>query len=373
METTEEKIAALHGSGKKVCLVCTGAGAGCQNLISQIPGASNTLLECFFPYSKEALGDFLGVEPEKFASEDTALRMAARAWRRATEIVARQGGDVREAVGVAVTGVIATSRPLRGEHRVFIAARTDEGFHFSQVTFLKDDKNLSALGRIREGEICDVLALNMILYCAKIPQIVIPGVSLRSLYLALTGDGVVQSPEEVKQDPKISVIHPDKHVLFEGSFKPLHFGHERIAREVERLTGKQVVYVITNKHPDKGGITEAEIETRTAQFQWLSPVMVTESLKLFVDKAKVFPGFSFLVGVDTLKRILDPKYEVPVEDVLKTFEECQTHFFVANRHGEEGLLRLETILENIPSRYRRMFTQVATVANVSSSALRQKV
>ena len=294
MKTTEEKILALHKSSKKVCLVCTGAGVGCQNLISQVPGASNTLLECFLPYSKEALVDFLGYEPEKFASEDTALRMAARAWRRATEIIARRSGNVQEAIGVGVTAAIATNRPLKGEHRVFIAIRSFEGFELLNVVFMKNPDGLSALGRIREGEICDLLTLNMILHSARIPQIVIPDISLKSEYLAIQEGGVVPSPKLVKTNPRINDLQPDKHVLFEGSFKPLHFGHERIAREVETLTGKQVVYVITDKHPDKGDVQDCELETRIEQFQWLSPVMVTQSLKLFVDKAKAFPGFSLL-------------------------------------------------------------------------------
>ena len=54
----KRKVEMLHSSRTKVCLVATGAGSGCQNLISPVVGASSTLLECFLPYSREALADF---------------------------------------------------------------------------------------------------------------------------------------------------------------------------------------------------------------------------------------------------------------------------------------------------------------------------
>ena len=374
MNTIEEKIAALHAEKTKVCLVCTGAGAGCQNLLSQVPGASGTILESSFPYSKEALTDFLGFEPEKFASEETALRMAAKAWRRATEIVARQGGDVRDAVGIGATAVIATNRALRGEHRIFIAARTERQFYVAHVGFAKNKDNLSVLGRIREGKLCDLLTLNMILYCAGVDQLLIPKKALYGEDICGRGPKVILRPQIVVQDPQTLSLDQSKHVLFEGSFNPLHFGHERIAKEVEALTGKKVVYVITNNHPDKGGIGEDELRKRLDQFEYLAPVLATDGLRLYVDKVKAYPGFSFIIGADTLRRILDPKYGVSAEGVLNTFKECRAHFFVANRPVEEGTVTLDALLRDvIPLQFHGMFTQIATMAKISSTTIRGPV
>jgi nicotinamide mononucleotide (NMN) deamidase PncC len=378
METIEDKIAALHAGKLKVCLVCTGAGAGTQNLIAQVPGASNTLLECLFPYSKESLSDFLGAEPEKFASEETAMKMAARAWRRGQELVVRQGGDVRDAVGVAVTAVIATSRPLHGEHRVYIAARTEEEFFISHVVFAKREDGLSALGRKREGELCDILTLNMLLRLAGIEPVIVP-------------EDITFSPCQVENQLEIdeakhcfieedgviadlSSLDLDDHLLFAGSFNPLHFGHEKIAAEVESLTGKRVVYMITNSHPDKGGVGSKELLGRVAQFQYLAPVLVTNNLPLYLDKARTFPGFGFIIGADTLSRLIDPKYyTTTVGEMLGELQDLGVHFYVAGRHEGGEIMNLNTLRDTIPSPFWGLFTQLTTVIEVSSTTIRGTV
>ncbi len=375
MKTIEDKIAALHAGRLKVCLVCTGAGAGTQNLIAQVPGASNTLLECLFPYSKESLADFLGAEPEKFASEETAMKMAARAWRRGQELVVRQGGDVRDVVGLAVTAVIATNRSLRGEHRVFIAARTAGGFFVSHAGFAKGEDGLSVLGRKREGELCDILTLNMLLYLAGIEPVNVPEdvtLSPRQVEYRLEIDEAKYCFVEVDGTPaELSSLDPSKHVLFPGSFRPLHFGHEKIATEVESLAGKKVVYMITNCHPDKGEIEREELLGRLDQFRYVAPVLVTNDLSLCLDKARAFPGFSFIIGADTLKRLLDPKYyTTTVEEVLDELQQLGVHFYVAGRHEGGEVVDLETLRDIIPTPFWGLFTQLATVIQVSSTDIR---
>lgn len=57
-----------------------------------VPGASGTVLEAVVPYSRRALADFLGREPVKFVSEDTARDLALHAYRRAV----RQPQKARE-------------------------------------------------------------------------------------------------------------------------------------------------------------------------------------------------------------------------------------------------------------------------------------
>jgi len=48
-----------------------------------VPGASGTVLEAVVPYSRASLTDFLGREPAKYVSADTARDLALQAYRRA--------------------------------------------------------------------------------------------------------------------------------------------------------------------------------------------------------------------------------------------------------------------------------------------------
>jgi hypothetical protein len=69
-------------------------------------------------------------------------------------------------------------------------------------------------------------------------------------------------------------------------------------------------------HPDKGTLPLSEVQRRVAQFAGGTSstpavgapyaVALTRAA-LFTQKARLFPGCAFVVGVDTARRILDPK------------------------------------------------------------------
>ena len=311
--TLTESIATFHAGKTLVYIACAGAGAGCQNILSRVPGASNTILECLFPYSNEALADFLGERPGKSASLQTAINMATRAWLRGRDLARKRGADPDRVVGLGLTAVVATNRALRGEHRVFIARRSSAGLFSLQAFFGKNAQGLSVLGRERECDLCDIFAVNMLLDHAGIAQVSFPTAALKSDdILDREGEGTLRireyvSPESPKeaagnnvvvmpdgQKVPVATLSPSQYVLFPGSFNPLHSGHEQIAGEVTQSTGKTVVYTINLDHPVKGSLTDEESECRVKQFEWRAPVLITRGLPLFLDKAEAFPGFSFI-------------------------------------------------------------------------------
>mmetsp|Transcript_26781 Transcript_26781/g.48264 ORF Transcript_26781/g.48264 Transcript_26781/m.48264 type:complete len:190 (-) Transcript_26781:1516-2085(-) len=98
-------------------------------------------------------------------------------------------------------------------------------------------------------------------------------------------------------------------VVLSGSFNPLHIAHIELARRAANLVGADdFLFELAIKNADKGSISEAELNSRIAQFEALNlPLIVTEST-LFKQKLKHFQNCYFVMGYDTVIRVLDPVY-----------------------------------------------------------------
>ena len=95
--------------------------------------------------------------------------------------------------------------------------------------------------------------------------------------------------------------------IFPGSFNPLHDGHRQMTAVAQKLLGLTVEFAISIENVDKPALTRQEVLRRAAQFEPEQAVWVVAAAT-FVELATLFPDTTFLVGVDTLVRIADPKY-----------------------------------------------------------------
>ena len=96
-------------------------------------------------------------------------------------------------------------------------------------------------------------------------------------------------------------------VIFPGSFNPLHVGHREIARIAANLIGSPVYYEIAIDNVDKPSLTARQLLERLDQFDETETVAITGATK-FDQKAALFPGTIFAVGIDTLIRIGSTAY-----------------------------------------------------------------
>ncbi|KAJ1439653.1 hypothetical protein B484DRAFT_443888 [Ochromonadaceae sp. CCMP2298] len=126
------------------------------------------------------------------------------------------------------------------------------------------------------------------------------------------------------------VVVPPGSLVYPGSFNPLHEGHLALVRaEVQRLEAAHcgsepfrpplVVFEMSALNADKPPIAREEVERRLRQFDASEnplfdqmhvrnfAVSVT-SAPLFAKKARIFAGCTFLMGADTMVRLLDTKY-----------------------------------------------------------------
>ena len=384
MKTLAEKITALHASPIMMYVATTGAGAGCQNILSSVPGASKTLLECLFPYSNEALVEFLGEIPAQFASKETAIKMAKKAWERGVKLASKRGMDPAVIIGLGLTAVVGTNRPLKGDHRVFAAVWRNTGVFAVRLKFEKGSDGFSLIGREKECFLSDLAAVNLLLFAAGIEQeqfewqgILEGDICRRNGNMAVLNPRsdmrtVVYMPDGQEVSP--DALSPDKHFLFCGSFNPLHDGHKVIAREVAAKTGKQVVYILNADHPIKGSLSDADIKNRVSQFAWFAPILVSRRTSLYIEMAEAFPGFDFVLGADALRNMLDPKYyNFSIVEMLRRFKRLGTGFYVARRDQGSGIVSPKEVISSIAEDYRAMFHELDSLSSLSSTKLRAGV
>ena len=91
-----------------------------------------------------------------------------------------------------------------------------------------------------------------------------------------------------------------------GSFHPLHFGHEQLRAAAERRLGGPVYYEMSIRNVDKPPLDFLSIDRRRAQFTRRAAGL--DRRPDVCRKGGRFAGTSFVVGVDTAERIVEPRY-----------------------------------------------------------------
>jgi hypothetical protein len=109
-----------------------------------------------------------------------------------------------------------------------------------------------------------------------------------------------------------------------------------------KITGKPTLLELSVSNVDKPQLDYISIKERldsiaAANASYIAGTQLTAA-PLFAMKARLFPGRTFLVGMDTINRIADPKYYTTpfaFAGAVETFDECFTKFLVFNRLGVE--------------------------------------
>lgn len=364
------RVADLWAQKVKVYVSATGGGAGLQDLLWSVPGASAALLGANFPYSQEDFRAFVGENWSQVGSgacsQDAAVALAQSAYLHAQRLQAARGDLKTPVVGLGLTCALATSRVLRGGTRAHAAVRFGDSLYAAEVQMKQ-----GVLSREDEGRVCDALGLRLLLHAAGLPPVTVHGDSFDAVGVDLKAPEVrgLKGPLLIK--PSGTVTYPmnlQDTILFPGSFNPLTFGHEAIAKAVSALTKKPVVFEITAKNVDKEHGTLESIAPRALQFRGRWHVVLRDDAALFIDKARAHPGVSFALGADTAARLLAPAYYNGDPDLLRKimgeFLSLGTTFYVFDRGDLAGV-------DWIPEAYRPLFQHVQGRWDISSSAVRE--
>ena len=163
------------------------------------------------------------------------------------------------------------------------------------------------------------------------------------------------------QQGKISTLNSPKDspkLIFSGSFNPLHSGHTAMQRIAENFCQEKLYFEVPIQNADKPALSYYEIQKILKQFPDRN--LILSNAATFVEKAKIFPGCTFVIGSDTLIRILDNKFYGSKEDMnhaFKIFLSNKNSFLVFGRKVNESFLTLKQV--NIPQDVQGIFTPVA--------------
>src|SRR5207245_3680180 len=190
---------------------------------------------------------------------------------------------------------------------------------------------------------------------AVVPEMGVAAVDAIDRLLAGELDRVTVQP-----DGQMLLSAPQPLLLFPGSFNPLHEGHMLLARVAEELRQQPLAFEISVTNVDKPPLAGETVRHRLAQFAWKSPVELTRA-PTFVEKSRLFPGATFVVGADTAERLVAPKYygddELQVHVAHEEIDNSGSSFLVAVRIDAAGRVRaLDDI--PVPRRYADLFTEI---------------
>jgi len=307
----QQLISTLHGSGRKAALAITGGGSGAVGELLRVPGGSRLLIEAQVPYDALALATFLGFAPAQACSSDTAIAMAQTARARAARLVPA-GADL---VGLGATAALVSDRPRKGEHRFHIAFANSAGIAHCTCVMAKGRRDRAA----EEDLVSRAIVLWLARACgiaAPSPSrlldadehyaetVVAPGAAVDTIDQLLAGE---LDRLTVQPDGQMMLSAPQPFVLFPGSFNPMHEGHVLLARVAEELRQQPLAFEISVTNVDKPPLAGETVRHRLAQFAWRSPVELTRA-PTFLDKSRLFPSTTFVIGADTAERLVAPKY-----------------------------------------------------------------
>ncbi|KAL0487920.1 hypothetical protein AKO1_015190 [Acrasis kona] len=433
-QTITNIIQHIHQNGKrKLVLFCTGAGSTCSSWLLSVSGASRTILESTVPYSYKATEHILGSLPKNFVSTETAIGLAKKAYDRAIylnfqtalnpsneSIVGTFVERAQEVIGVGCTAAIVTDRDRKGKNHAYVGVYSNSGCSTFELVMNKgfrsrqEEENMvsSLILKAIAQSVVEVGSPILTEYEEHFKSLLVeeesvvthiheePGANIQTffsqptktsaLYYNLNGK-VVELGDEVNvlfersrsQDANDDFVR----LVYSGSFNPAHDAHfllmKTAAKIIEERYNKKVacLYDLGIKNADKGDLDIDVVKSqRLSSFPNLDEVSVLLTrVPLFLNKAKLFPSAWFVVGIDTVVRLVDKKYynnsESDLIDALATFLSLRTKFVVGGRVVDQKFQTLSDVKHMIPRGFENLFIEVTEDEfrlDLSSTEIRNK-
>jgi len=404
-----------NASSTKFILSTTGGGMAAIPWIFSLPGASQCAMEANVPYGQVSLEKAVKKEITSFCSQDTAYTMSTTALEKVAGDFLKEYKDFQmfvktNFVGIGCTCALVSTEPKKGSHRCHVATASCDGFvTFFYVEFVKGTRSRKEEDWVASAILVDALSAAVTKTHSSLSfseKYLLEGESVKiasqvedvddlfenllnkkSKYILClrSEDGGLKFYEDVSLPPG-TLVYP-------GSYNPVHEGHVKLANAAMQFCSEQqqqhlLVFEISVENVDKSALTKEEILRRVnclyemvTGFESSYGVVITSAPK-FSDKSLYFPLSTFVIGADTLSRILDHRYYGTRFDIvasLSVIKERGCRFIVGGRVDEANSFQnLTTIMEShvewLPSSLgTTMFREISSFRiDISSTELRLK-
>jgi nicotinic acid mononucleotide adenylyltransferase len=378
-----------RSGGFKFSIAVAGGGSSGINALMTVPGASATVLNAQIPYAREAFDRYIAPQspPEKYASAEAASKLARAALNDARSLV----HNVDWPVGVGLAAALVSASPRRGPHHAFLCMETEWSSVAFSIDLIKDIRT-----RSEEEDVCGALLVRAISClslqldpssgCREVTDVllrndeqVVISVEMKSAPI----ERLLTSPSNVNSilfdDSKFSVDPNIRScVIFPGSFNPAHAGHEAMIEAAQKMGHSTVILELSVANVDKPSLELHEVHRRVSALKG-HKVIVTQAPR-FAQKISLFSQVTFLVGLDTAERLLDPQYsggdEARMLTDLRQMQSKGIRFIVADRVGRQGeFLKLSELMsyQTLDSDLREMFVEIPNFRmDISSSEIRRR-
>ena len=364
MTNNTKLIQKIHESKYRITFVSSGGGTNAISSLLKVPGASNTVLESYIPYSKKSMDLFLNRKPDHYCSLNTSLSMAANAYKKCMQIDPEY--KKKYLIGISVTASLATTYTKIGDHKFYISVQTESFTKSIECLLIKGSRS-----REEEEQLITEYVLSLVAECCGIEKNMPHHDEIPVIY-------TIKAEKSWKKllNNDVNFISSDRstpELIFPGSFNPLHDGHLRMRELAEKKTGMRATFEICARNADKPPLTFHEIKRTLDQFTDNDSWVMTSAGR-FSEKAEMFPNSVFIIGADTLMRVFDEKFYSNKKDMLDHIDRFNDHninFLVFGRKVNKTFISLRDIVipENIKNRCTG-FEEGSFRDDISSTELR---
>lgn len=368
---------ALTESNTILHVSCAGAGLQFLQELWATPGSSAYFAGGIMPYDKTQLRNYLGYLPDgSIVSREVALEMAMTSYIRASEVIFqgyKEGdGPERQPVGIGITAAVASNRMPRGEQRVHAAIITPNSILSYHIPLTKGVG--PELRQAHDEGIAEQLI--GLLYGALLKSV--PTSDALDRLMADSARTLFFKHPVFKRDGTRASTKTSGSLYLPGSLNPIHEGHRMMAKAAEEHLdhAMRATYLVAADSVHKPSLSLQELLFRAGMLRaerWQSgmrAVEFTQGDPLFLDKARERPESTFIVGVDTMARLLDPKWGPQVIDMLNEMRNLKIKFLVMGREVDGKWMTCRDV--QVPFVGKALFQPLEGRLDISSSEIREE-